>query len=609
MKRFIHILFGQSTLFLAVVLCSFSCGTKVYAQAIPVSLQYTEIYDYLDELMSEGVVTHQTAVKPYTRKQIADMLVEAAAADSLLNRRQRKDLAFYLNQYALERDTMMTNYVQYSDRRTYNLSLANPQFSYMTKNKLFKMSIEPILGMELLGSKKGLIIKRWWGAELRMDIAHHVSVWGSLRDVSWNGTAALSSKYYDSENAKIDGAKLTKGAYLNNLLGVQYKEANYGGDFSDSKGGISLYSWWGSISVQRENIRWGDSYHCSNILSGRNPAVPMVSLQLTPCRWFQFDYFHAWLISNTLDSTRFNIENTATGGTQRHYRPANKFMAANMFTFTPVKYLSFSLGNSIVYAESNVQAAYFIPVAFYKSLDHLLTKGTGTENQNSQAFASISVRPWDYIQLYGSFYLDEFKLSRLKKSNAENNPVSYLVGFNWTGWPLKGLSLKGEFMRSYIACYTHSVDVLTWASNSYNMGHYMGDNAQSIYLQLSYRPIRGMRLLLSYTNDTKYNSYSYLRGGSREGGISQTIAQKPFAKAIWRNDDLTFSGIYEVHPNMYLQLNLTYNNACGYDNLEQSIPSEDAGENCTAQYYLNKFTPVYYQGKNFTASIAFSFGF
>ncbi len=598
-----------NTLLLAVVLGCFLCTLGLRAQSIPESLQYTEIYDYLDELITEGVIMHQTAVRPYTRKQIADMLDEATVADSLLNRRQRQDLAFYRNVYVLERDTMMRNYVQYSDNRTYNLSLANPQFSYMTKNKLFKMTIEPILGMELYWSKKGMIIERWWGAELRMDIAHHVSVWGSLRDVSYNGTAALSSKYFDSETAKIDGAKLTKGAFLNNLAGVQYKEANYGGDFSDSKGGISLYSWWGSIALQRENIRWGDSYHCSNILSGRNPAVPMLSLQLTPCRWFQFDYFHAWLVSNTLDSTRYYVENNTTGEQTKHYRPANKFMAANMFTFTPIKYISFSFGNSIVYAEPNVQAAYFIPVAFYKSLDHLLTKGVSTENQNSQAFASVSVRPWNYIQLYGSFYLDEFKLSRLKKSNAENNPISYLVGFNWTGWPLKGLSLKGEFMRSYIACYTHSIDVLTWRSNSYNMGHYMGDNAQSVYLQLSYRPIRGMRLLLSYTNDTKYNAYSYLRGGGSSGGISQTIAQKPFNKAIWCNNDITFSGIYEVHPNMYLRLNLTYNNARGYDNLEQSISSEDAGENCTAQYYLNQFTPVYYQGKNFTASLAFSFGF
>ena len=610
MNCYIHSLHnGTLCLIGSVLLCFFVCR-NIQAQAIPVPMQYTEVYDYLDELITDGVITHQTAVRPYTRKQVADMLVEAQQADSLLNKRQKKDLAFYLNVFALERDTISNNFVQYTDRRTFNLSLANPQFSYLTKNKLFKMSVEPILGMDLYGSKKGLIIKRWWGADLKMDIAHHVSIWGSLRDISYNGTAALSDKYFANNDAKIDGAQITKPDYLNNLAGVQYKEANYGGDFSDSKGGISLYSWWGSIALQRENIRWGDSYHCSNILSGRNPAVPMLSLQLTPCHWFQFDYFHAWLVSNVLDSTNYYVENTTTGGTYKHYRPANKFMAANMFTFTPIKYVSFSFGNSIVYAERNVQAAYFIPIAFYKSLDHLLTKGLkNVENQNSQLFGSLSVRPWDHIQLYTSIYVDEFKLSRLKKSNPENNLVSYLVGFNWSGWPLKGLSLKGEFMRSYIACYTHSINVLTWTSNGYNMGHYMGDNAQSIYVELAYRPIRGMRLKLSYTNDTKYNSYAYLRGGGKEGGISQTIAQKPFDKAIYRNDEVALDGIYEVHPNMYLRVNLTYNNARGYDNLEQTIVSEDAGEKCTAQYYLNKFCPVYYQGRNFTAMVGFSFGF
>lgn len=599
---------GTFRLIGSVLLCFFVCQ-PTRAQAIPVPMQYTEVYDYIDELMTDGVITRQTAVRPYTRKQVADMLVEAQQVDSILNRRQKKDLAFYLNVFALERDTISTNFVQYTDRRTFNLSLANPQFSYLTKNKLFKMSIEPILGMDLYGSKKGLIIKRWWGADLKMDIAHHVSIWGSLRDISYNGTAALSDKYFANDYAKIDGAKITKPGYLNNLAGVQYKEANYGGDFSDSKGGISLYSWWGSIALQRENIRWGDSYHCSNILSGRNPAVPMLLLQLTPCRWFQFDYFHAWLVSNVLDSTNYYVENTTTGGTYKHYRPANKFMAANMFTFTPIKYVSFSFGNSVVYAERNVQAAYFIPFAFYKSLDHLLTKGLSVENQNSQLFGSLSVRPWDHIQLYTSIYVDEFKLARLKKSNPENNLVSYLVGFNWSGWPLTGLSLKGEFMRSYIACYTHSIDVLTWASNGYNMGHYMGDNAQSIYVELAYRPIRGMRLKLTYTNDTKFNSYAYLRRGGKDGGISQTIAQKPFDKAIYRNDEVALDGIYEVHPNMYLRVNLTYNNARGYDNLEQTIVSEDAGEKCTAQYYLSKFCPAYYQGHNFTAVVGFSFGF
>lgn len=588
------------------------------AQNIPVPLTQVKLYDFLDELLTDGVVVHQTAVRPYTRAQVSKMLTEAQAADTLLNVRQKKDLAFYLNEFALERDTMVSNYVQYTDHSTYNLSLADPQFSYRSKDNIFKMRLRPILGGNFIMSKKGVIFHRWYGAELQMDIAKHLSIWGSLRDNSWSGDW-LSKTYFPTDNDRRLGARIHYGASqvqpaLIPIAGVQYKEASYGGDFSDSKGGISLYAWWGSISLQRENIRWGDAYHASNILSGRAPAAPMISLQLTPCKWFQFDYFHAWLVSNVLDSTYYYLENTTNKGVQvKNYRPMNKFMAANMFTFTPIKQLSFSIGNSIIYAEQTIQAAYLIPIAFYKSLDHLLTKGVYTQNQNSQAFASVSVRPVEHLHVYGSFYLDEFSLKRLKPSNKENNPISYLVGFNWSGWPIKGLSLKGEFVRSYIACYTHSIDALTWQSNSFDMGHYLGDNAQSIYAELAYRPIRGLLVKMSYTHDTKYNSYAYLRnyrdanGVIRDGGISETLAQKPFDHAIFRNEVVRLDGVYEVHPNMFLSLALEYNHARGCNNMiGEHIASEDVGD---AQYYLDKYMPLYYQGKNFTVSAAFSFGF
>ena len=603
---------------LVLLLLVMLCAMPSIAQHIPVPLTQTKLYDYLDELATDGVITIQTAIRPYTRTQVANMLLQAQQADSLLSTRQQKELAYYLNEFALERDTMVNNFVQYTDYATYNLSVADPQFSYMTANKQFKMRLRPILGMSILANQKGAILQRWYGADLQMDIARHLSIWGSLRDYSWSGNW-LKSSVFASDNERMYGARIHYGASqvqpaLSPIAGVQYKEANYGGDFSDSKGGISLYSWWGSISLQRENIRWGEAYYASNILSGRAPAAPMISLQLTPCKWFQFDYFHAWLVSNVADSTYYYLENTTKPGVQdKEYRPLNKYMAANMFTFTPIKHLSFSLGNSIIYAEQNIQAAYLIPIAFYKSLDHLLTKGIATQNQNSQLFASVSVRPVNHLHLYGSFYVDEFKLSRLKPTNAEHNPISYLVGLNCSGWPVEGLSLKAEFVRTNVACYTHSIDALTWSSNSFNMGHYMGDNAQSIYAELAYRPIRGMLLKLSYTNDTKYNSYAYLRvyrgadGVIREGGISQTISQKPFDHCIYRNDEVRLDGIYEVHPNMFMTLTLGYNNARGYDNQKtDALPSEDTGD---AQYYLNKFVPRFYQGGNFNANIGFSFGF
>ena len=603
---------------LFVILFVMAGGLLSVAQNIPVPLTQVHTYDFIDELITDGVITHQTAVRPYTRKQVANMLTEAQSADSLLNNRQKKDLAFYLNEFALECDTMVNNFVQFTDHSTYNISLADPQFSYRTKDSMFKLRLRPILGADVTASNKGVILHRWYGAELQMDIANHLSIWGSLRDNSWSGDW-LSKKYYSDDNARMYGARIHYGASqtqpaLTPLAGIQYKEASYGGDFSDSKGGINLYSWWGSIGLQRENIQWGAAYHSSNILSGRAPAVPMITLQLTPCDWFQFDYFHAWLVSNLIDSTYYYSENTTKDGVQvKEYRPMNKFMAANMLTFTPIKQLSISVGNSVIYSERNIQAAYLIPIAFYKSLDHLLTKGIATQNQNSQVFASLSVRPVKHLHLYGSFYLDEFSLSRLKPSNKEKNPISYLVGFNWSGWPVKGLSLKGEFMRSYIACYTHSIESLTWQSNSYDMGHYLGDNAQSIHAELSYRPIRGMIIKMSYTNDTKYNSYAYLRNyrnGSeviRDGGISQTISQKPFDQAIFRNETIQLTGMYEVHPNMFLSLSVDYNHARGFDNLNpNAIPSEYIGD---AQYYLNKYMPLYQQGKNLMVSAAFSFGF
>ena len=592
---------------LLIVLWIFAALCNISAQNIPVPLTYSRLYDYLDELLTDGIVTAQSVVRPYTRLQVATMLQQAQDADSLLSARQKADLAFYLNEFALERDTMVSNFVQYTDHSTFSLSVADPQFSYRSANNMFKLRLRPILGANIAMSKKGALLHRWYGAELQLDIAKHLSIWGSLRDNSWSGNW-LSKDYFPTDIARIHGARIHYGASqqqpaLSPMTGVQYKEANYGGDFSDSKGGINLYTWWGSVGLQRENISWGTASHASNILSGRNPAVPMLTLQLAPCRWFQLDYFHAWLVSNVLDSTYYYLENTA-GHTQavKNYRPYNKFMAANMLTFMPIKQLSLSVGNSVIYAEQTIQAAYLIPIAFYKSLDHLLTKGVRTQNQNSQVFASLSVRPVRHLHLYGSFFVDEVKFSRFKPSNPENNPISYLVGFDWSGWPISGLSLKGEFVRSYIACYTHSIDVLTWESNSYNMGHYMGDNAQSIYAELAYRPVRGLLLKCSYTNDIKYNSYAYQRDN-----ISQTIAQKPFSRAVYRNDEWRLDGIYEPHPNMYMTLSIAYNHARGFDNpTNDGLASEYLGN---AQYYLDRFCPLYYQGKNLTISAAFSFGF
>ncbi len=587
MKRFLTLMIGAITF------------TTLSAQHINQHITYTQIYDFIDELATDGYIQVNSAVRPYTRDFIAQKLEEASHCQETMSKRQRSDLAFYLNDYAVERDTLPKAYVHWTDKKNFDLALVQPAFHY--QNKLFKCRIVPLLGMDIIANQKGGIAKRWYGADLQMDIANHLSVYASLRDNSFNGKWMLRDKYFPTDNSKMYGARIAMSQYLNNLPGCEYKEATYGGDYSDMRGGIVAYCKWGSIGLVKDNIVWGDSYKSANIFSGRAPSFPMITLNLKPVKWFELNYIHAWLVSNVLDTTHYYVENEGTPQEKIHYRPHNKFLAANMLTFTPIPKLNLSVGNAIVYAENNVQPAYFIPIAFYKSIDHFMTKGLRVENQNSQLFINLSSRNIPHLHLFASFYVDEIKFSRFKPSNPQTNPISYKAGFNLTNWPLKNLSLVGEYTRNQIICYKHSIETLSWKSNGYVLGHYLGDNSQEIYVSLRYRPIRGLYFDLSYTNAIKGNDYDYLRTD-----ILNIISQKALKDIIWKEDKVELNAIYEVFNNCYARINIAYNNACAAEPTSESIVGENR---MTAQQTLDKFSPLFYQGQNFTITCGLNFGF
>lgn len=557
--------------------------SNIFSQDIPQHISYTRIYDYLDELASEGVIALNSTVKPYSRRFIAEKLLQAQTHNEQLNKRQNDDLNFFLNEFALEQNMLPENKLNLVNKETSTLAFIQPAFHY--KDSIFRARITPIIGMTVTHNANGNITKRWYGAEFQAMMGKHLSVYGSLRDIS------------------IQGQLLARPGYLNDFPGYEYKESSGGGDYSDSRGGIK-YAWnWGSVGLVKDNVIWGDNYHGSNILSGRAPSFPMITLHLKPTKWFEMQYIHGWLVSNVADSSHYYLEN----GTTIHYRPANKFLAANIFTFTPVKHLNVSVGNSIVYAENNVQAAYLLPFAFYKSMDHSMTKGLGVENQNSQVFFNVSSRNIKHLHLFTSAYADEINFARFKPGSVEKNPVSIKVGANLSNFPIQNLSVIAEFTRSNIINYKHSIPVLTWASNSYNLGNYLGDNSQEMYLALRYKPIRGLDLNLSFMDAKHGNEYEYLRRNeSRADAISKIISQPALGEITWSNKTIGFNAQYEVFSNAYALINVMYSDIRGYDLDSTPIDGEVRK---TAQGYLDMFTPAYLQGKNTTITVGFSIGF
>ncbi len=559
---------------------------SAYSQDIPQHISYVRIYDFLDELANDGFIEINSSVKPYSRNYIAGKLNEANSVYNELNYRQKKELKFFQNEFALELNKLPDSKLKVLNTDHFNIAFIQPAFNY--NDSLFRVRITPILGMHITANANGNIIKRWYGADFQSMIGKNISVFGSLRDIS------------------IQGDLLARPGYLNDFPGYEYKESSSGGDFSDSRGGIKYSNNWISVGLVKDNIVWGDNYHGSNILSGRSPSFPMITLQIKPVKWFELNYIHGWLVSNVIDSTRYYLDNQ--GG--KKYRQANKFIAANFFTITPFRNLNFSVGNSIIYAEPNVQPAYFLPVAFYKSIDHTLTKGLNLENQNSQVFLNISSRNIKHLHLYTSVFADEISISRFKPDSKERNPISYKIGANLSNFPLQNLSITGEFTQTGIITYKHSIPALTWASNGYNLGSYLNDNSQEIYLALAYKPIRGLDLNLSLTNAKHGNEFNYIRRNSDKSDATKVFLSQPVLDELsWTNSTLAFNARYEIFNNAYAVLNVMQSDIKGYDLTSTPIAGDESEVLHTAQGYLDLFTPKFLQGKNKTITVGLSFGF
>ena len=544
----------------------------INAQVVYEHVSNENIYEFLDEMANSKLIEINSAIKPYSRKLIADKLLEVKLKyendNSVLNKRQLKELEFYLHGFQLETDNLL-NFSKKTDLFGKSKTLAtaiNPLGIYY-KDSVFTFSFKPVLGLQYWSNTNGLIYHRWNGFEGYAYIGKNFGAYGSLRD------------NHETE-------PLTLPEYFTQRRGVPAKGNPDGGvDYSESRGGI-MYSWkWGAFGLIKDHAIWGSNYYGSNIFSGRTPSFAHIKLQLKPVHWFEFNYMHGWLVSEIIDSIRSYWDGTT-------YREVfhNKFIAANMFSFFPVKYLNISLGNSIVYSDLGVHAAYLIPFLFYKSVDHTLNGTSNYVGQNSQMFVDISSRNIKNLNLFISVFIDELSTYRFGKKN-KHNFISYKGGLRLSNWPVQNLSLTGEYTFTLPMTYQHFISTTTFESNNYNLGHYMRDNSQDIFFSLKYKPLRGLMFEIFYNIAEHGNNYVY--------GEYPKPDEAPILESItWKKQISGLNAKYEIVNNAYLFLNVTFGNIKGYD-----VDNISAGE------YLNMFTPDFFQGKTNTVSFGANVGF
>lgn len=471
----------------------------------------TEVYNYLSRLAQKGIIVFDDNIRPISKQKIKEGLDSVSAKAFQLTAIEKKELAFYQKEFT-ERT------------RKRLLSAANADFS---------IQADPIVTASYTTGSGKDIRQKSMGINLWGNVSKHWGYQFSFHDINLSGTG-LDTSYQTLESGSVTGPILINNFQKNKQSHVEIR------------GHISYQFAKGAISIGQDYLLWGYGDAGRIVLSDKAPAYPYIRFDYKPFSWLRFNYTHAWLQSNLLDSTR---SYTIPSGIFLGIREVNipKFMASHSIDFTLTKGLNFVIGESIIYND-NLNIGYLIPVMFFKAFDNSTGAGAIEKGSNGQFFFQMNSRNQiKNTQIFATLFIDEIKIASVFDKKNQRNQLGYTVGGSMTDFlGVPYLTLGVEYTRIRPFVYRNFLPAQNYTNAGYLLGDWMGNNADRVTGIVKYTPIAKLKLT---------GRFSHLRKGG-EGTLEQQYTQQPqppflfdFKSSV---NELFFNASYEYLHRLYL---------------------------------------------------------
>lgn len=528
------LLFTSNFLFLA---------SLVFPQIIPEPVE-NDVYIFLDRLANKGLIELNDVVKPISRKIIYEKLSAVAHQSAprsfnvgglsenkiSLSDTESDELEFYLKEYGIEKEI---NDKKGSSKRgsIFGKDHYGRYRLYSYSDNLFKLNLSPILGYER-GTIDGANASHFWnGLRFEGYLSDFIGFNFSFRDNKETGATIDRTKLFTNETGVV-----TSRTFNNSI------------EYSEVRTNVAVDWNWGSVVLGKDILEWGYGESGKLVLSNKAPSFPFIRLDVNPTDWLSFNYFHAWLNSDLIDSG--SIYETFLDDSKR-YLFEEKYLASHSVTFNldldHGRYLDLSLGESIIYSD-RLEIAYLMPFMFFRLADHYLSKAANNAGANSQFFFSISSRNFiPNTHLYSTLFIDEVTMTDIFDKEKQRTQVAYNIGASVVDLPINDLTLTAEYTKIYPFVYNHYIPAQTYTSNSYILGDWMGHNADRIYGSLNYTFFRGLKAKIWA---------QYIRRGEN-GEIEQQykIPQPPFLFGLrknytWWGFDIKYEITHELNARL-----------------------------------------------------------
>jgi hypothetical protein len=482
----------------------------------------SDVYPYLYRLSQKGLIDFQDIIRPVGRDQIAKLLLELEGKKDQLSKIEKAELGFYLQEF--NPITNNTDEKLHLIKKDENKRLRG----LYIHTKDFELNADPIGSiMRVSGTNQGFTQMsnglEFWGQAKQFAFQFY------YRDYTETGTGFNQFRNESAEPGIIN---------LNNQTA---KHQN----FSEIRASIS-YAWKnGSLSVGKDQLLWGYAENGRMVLSNKAPTYPYIRLDYKPFKWLTFNYTHAFLNSNIIDSTRtYGTGSGAFGDIRIQYIP--KYMATHTLIFQPTKGLDVAIGESIVYSDK-LDVGFLIPVNFFKVYDNNRSNYNINAGSNGQFFLQVSSK--NHIKnthLYSSLFIDEIRVSEMFNAAKKRNQLGYTIGGSVTDLLIPYLIIGAEYTRINPFVYSNLVPAQFYTQYDSPLGDWMGNNFDRQTFFIKYTPIPKLKTYLRYQ--------AIRKGGP--GTIAQQYLAEPQPPFLFdyqkKRTDLFVQVSYELINNFYL---------------------------------------------------------
>ena len=422
-----------------------------------------EINNFLTTMSQKGYLEWNDLIYPITKEKITQALLALDTKIYLLNSLEKEELRFYLQEYLNKRKQLLYKY-----------------------DSSFSLHLDPIItGSYHAGSninyKQSSIGVSIWGG-----IGKNLGYQFSFHDINLNGT-----KFDTSINSNFQ--KGTRGIVALNDPNIK-QQINY----TDLRGSLIYQFKKGSISVGQDALTWGYGENGQLVLSNHAPLYPYIRLDYQPLPWLRFNYSHAFLQSNIIDSANiYPIPSRVFPASREVF--IKKYMASHSIDIRLRKGLHFSLGESIIYNDQ-LQVGYLLPIMFFKAYDNFINKGIIQAGSNGQFFGQLSSKNLfiSKSQFYTTLFIDEIRISSIFDPTKARNQIGFNFGFIKQDFIIPNLIFGFEYTRLNPFLYRNFLPAQNYTSNGYLLGEWIGANSDKLLVFVKYSPIPRLKTYLRY---------------------------------------------------------------------------------------------------------------